>query len=155
MYKEEYIKKHGQEAYDKILERNRLNYQKRKEVWRATRSQYYANNKDYFDNHNSEYYKSLYGRARNLLHSYQVNDRKYNRGETTIDADFIVNNIFSKNCVYCGESNYLKLGCDRIINEKPHTPDNVICCCKSCNLKRQKQDFVPYFLSRYVDSILF
>lgn len=154
MNKNEIIQKFGEEYYNQILERNRKNYQHNKEKWKLTRKKYYENNKSYFDKHNSEYYNSIHGRALNLLHSYQTNDLKYNRGTCEIDEDFIINNIFSKSCVYCGESDYLKLGCDRIDNSKPHTPDNVVPCCGTCNLKRQKSDFVSFFIQQYFENFI-
>ena len=144
MNKEEIISKFGEEHYQNILKHNRENYNKRKEVWKETRTNYYNSHKDYFDNHNVSYYNSKEGRARNLLHSYQQNDIKYNRGECTLTYDWIVENIFSSSCTYCGETDYLKLGCDRIDNSKPHTPENVVCSCKKCNLKRKNKDFTTF-----------
>lgn len=146
MTKEEYIKKHGIEAYQKLLERNRQNYKKNKNNWKATREQYYENNKSFCRNLQKDYYYSVEGRAKHLLHSYQTNDLKYNRGECTIDEEYIINNIFTKPCIYCGETDYTKLGCDRIDNSKPHTPDNVVPCCRKCNLERQKQDYSSFLL---------
>lgn len=86
------------------------------------------------------------GRALTLIHGYKKSDEKYNRGECTLTKEWVIENIFSgQKCYYCGETDWLKLGCDRIDNSKPHTPDNVVCCCKECNNERQKmlfEDFV-------------
>ncbi len=149
MSKEEYIKKYGEEAYQQILKKNRKNYQTNKEKWKATRELYYIKNKSFCRNLQKDYYYSLEGRAKHLLHSYRSNDIKYKRGDCTLDEDFIINNIFSKPCIYCGETEWKKLGCDRIDNSKPHTPDNVVPCCKKCNLERQKQEQSLFLLKKH------
>lgn len=75
------------------------------------------------------------GRADMLLQAYRYNDRKKNRGEGDLTAKWIVENILSKSCVHCGESDWHKLGCNRLDNSKPHTMDNVEPCCFECNNK--------------------
>ena len=74
-------------------------------------------------------------RARKLAYHYHWHDiNTYNFDcEADIEGEWIVDNIFSKECVYCGENDWRKLGCDRIDNSKPHTMDNVVPCCKRCN----------------------
>lgn len=94
-------------------------------------------------------YKQIYrltysGRALSLLHGYKASDIKHNRGECTLTKDWIINNIFNSKCVYCGEDDWLKLGCDRKQNDLPHTPDNVVCCCKDCNTKKGDKNFDEY-----------
>lgn len=88
-----------------------------------------------------DYRKTPKGRASCLLHGYKRSDVNNNRGECTLTVEWIINNIFSKPCHYCGETDWLKIGCDRIDNSKPHTPDNVVPCCKDCNNERQKQNY--------------
>lgn len=56
--------------------------------------------------------------------------------EQDFDGKWIVDNIFTNECIYCGESDWHKLGCDRKDNSKPHTKDNVVCCCTRCNKLR-------------------
>ena len=75
------------------------------------------------------------GRAKSLLSSYRANDKKRKRGKTTITAKWIVENILSKPCVHCGETDWRKVGCNRLDNAKSHTPDNVEPCCWYCNNK--------------------
>lgn len=101
-------------------------------------------NKDHISEYNKKHSKTKMGRANNLLNSYRRNDRKHNRGECTIKAKWIVENIFSKCCVYCGETDWTKLGCDRIDNSKPHTPENVVPCCKPCNSKKGTMSVEEY-----------
>ena len=71
-------------------------------------------------------------------------DKKRNRGKCTLTAQWIMDYIFTKKCVYCGESDWKKLGCDRIDNSKPHTEDNVVCCCGECNTKRGTKEFEEF-----------
>ena len=80
-----------------------------------------------------ERYKTPHWRAVYLLASYNNDDKKYNRGEGDLTAKWIVEKIFSKSCVHCGESDWHKLGCNRLDNSKPHTKDNVEPCCFHCN----------------------
>lgn len=106
------------------------------------------NNPDYFSNYYTEHKEeratydaerraTQFGRASHLLGNYRYDDNKYNRGECTIDAQWIVDNVFSGQCcVYCGESDWTKLGVDRKDSSLPHTPENCVPCCKSCNCKK-------------------
>ena len=80
-------------------------------------------------------------RANKLAYHYHWHDiNTYNfKCEADIDGEWIVDNIFNNECIYCGERDWRKLGCDRMNNSKPHTKDNVVCCCKRCNtLKSNK-----------------
>ena len=43
-------------------------------------------------------------RAKSLVQNYRVEDKKYNRGECTLTADWIIENIFSKPCAHCGKT---------------------------------------------------
>lgn len=83
----------------------------------------------------AKYKSTLKGRANNLLYGYRREDKKYNRGNCTLTADWIVNNIFTQPCVHCGETDWRKLGCNRLDNSLPHIPENVESCCFSCNYK--------------------
>lgn len=106
---------------------------------------YYQANKERIVEQQKQYRQTPFGRASYLINGYKREDKKYNRGKCTLTAQWIVDNIFTKKCVYCGESDWTKLGCDRIDNSKPHTEDNVVCCCGGCNKKRGTKDFVEYF----------
>lgn len=88
-----------------------------------------------------KYRSAKKGRAKNLLSGYKQKDEMRNRGECLIDEQWIINNIFNSKCVYCGESDWHKLGADRIDNTLPHTPENCVCSCWDCNNKRNR---TPY-----------
>lgn len=115
-------------------------YQANKEKF----AEYYQNNKEKIDKHQAEYNSTPKGRATNLAGSYNANDKLYNRGECTLTADWIVQNIFSKPCHYCGETDWKELGCDRIDNSLPHIPENVVPCCYHCNCKKGVTPYDEY-----------
>lgn len=92
-----------------------------------------------------KYRKTPEGRANYLLYNYKKEDNKYNRGECTLTADWIVENIFSKPCHYCGRTDWTKIGCDRIDNSLPHTPDNIVPCCSDCNRKKARYGYDDFF----------
>ena len=114
--------------------------EERKAAERERKRRWYQNNKEkiaaYHAEYDAEYHSSPLGRATNILGNYRHADKLYNRGECTITPDWIVENIFSQPCHYCGRTDWYELGCDRIDNSLPHTPDNVVPCCCECNKKR-------------------
>lgn len=75
------------------------------------------------------------GRANKLLATYRREDEKHNRGECTLTAEWIVEHIFSKPCAHCGKTGWKIIGCNRLNNSLPHTPDNIEPCCYDCNVK--------------------
>lgn len=109
--------------------------------------QYYQNNLEECQDYHREWQKEWrkkhpeLARAQRMCDSYRTVDKKYSRGKSTITAQWVVKNIFTKSCIYCGEDDWRELGCDRIDNDKPHTPENVVCSCRKCNGKRRKRDF--------------
>lgn len=81
-----------------------------------------------------KYRKTPKGRALMLLENYIRNDKANGFGNVIdFDSDWIVENIFTKPCAHCGETDWTKIGCNRFDNSKPHTKDNVEPCCRSCN----------------------
>lgn len=114
-------------------EYNREYFQRNKERLKVIR-------KDYLN----EYHKTPMGRAVMLVNGYQQKDKKYKRGDCTITGKWVVENIFSKPCHYCGETDWTKIGCDRIDRLKPHTPDNVVPCCWKCNCKRHTKSYEEF-----------
>lgn len=178
MKKAEFIARYGEEAYQRMLERNKQYYQdnkeeileqkkqycqdnkekiaeyrqnnkekiaKRQKQWREDNpeynKQYHQDNREEIAERKKQHRQTQYGRATNLCHNYQQEDKKYNRGDCTLTPDYIVEQIFPNGCLYCGEKDLTKLGCDRVDNDLPHTPDNVVCCCVDCNKKRRQKGF--------------
>ncbi len=95
--------------------------------------QRYLKNKKKMLAQNKQYRETQIGRANRLIICYKFVDKKYNRGECTLTAKWITENIFTKHCAHCGETDWHKIGCNRIDNNLPHTPDNVEPCCMKCN----------------------
>ena len=87
-----------------------------------------------------EYYNTKLGRARALLRNYNEKDKEAGRGVGNLTPEWIVENIFSKPCAHCGEKDWHNIGCNRIDNDLPHTPDNVEPCCFNCNIKQLKME---------------
>ena len=109
--------------------------------WREENSEKLrAHNKVYHE----KYQNTKFGRANNLIRAYRQRDKNHNRGECTLDEQWIIDNIFSSQCSYCNERDWHKLGCDRKDNSLPHTPDNCIPCCSTCNTKKGRMNYDEY-----------
>ena len=146
MKKQEYIERYGIDAWEKFKE-----YQK--EYYKANKEKICKRVKNYKDSHKTEctnwykeYRKTPKGRAHYLAMGYNAKDLKYRGIKGEMTSDFILKNIFTSKCVYCGESDWSKLGCDRIDNSQIHTPNNVVCCCYNCNTKRQTTPFYDFLI---------
>lgn len=172
--RKEYLKQYRQNNKEKIAEYRQTNkekitkqqaewYQNNKEKILEYRTEYYQNNKDRIIEYQVEYRKknkdriternseygakyrlTPFGRANNLLRAYRRSDKERNRGECTLTPEWIVENIFGQPCHYCGETDWTKMGCDRIDNSLPHTPDNVVPCCYRCNCKKGTTPYKEY-----------
>lgn len=134
------LKKYYRDNWDK----SKAYREERKEEINEHKKTYRQENKEKVKAYKREYRKRPIARAQNLVGMYRLSDRKYNRGECTITAKWVCENIFTKPCYYCGETDWHKLGCDRIDNSKPHTPENVVCSCGDCNNKRHHKNFEDF-----------
>lgn len=138
---------------EKNAEYNAEYQQNNKEKIAKQRAEYRKNNKEKIAEQNAEYRSTKYGRANNLLGGYRREDKKHNRGECTLTAEWIFDNVFSgQSCVYCGESDWMKLGCDRKDSSLPHTPENCVPCCKHCNDKKNTTPYDQFM--RLIDKIV-
>lgn len=133
--------------------------EERKAAKNARNKKYYQDNKkkilerqvkhrkEYRDKWN-EYLKKFHstkeGRASYLISRHKQEDKKRNRGNCDLTMPWFVRNIFTK-CIYCGETDWKKLGCDRINNDLPHTIENVVPACWDCNRKRKKKPFDQFY----------
>lgn len=86
----------------------------------------------------------IWARANNLITAYRQIDKRKERGECTITEDWIMENIFTSKCHYCDTTGWENLGCDRINNDLPHTPENIVPCCTKCNKKRGNIPFEEF-----------
>lgn len=121
-----------------------MNKEEKREYMKEYNKLYYLDNKERLLEYQKQYRQTPMGRAQRLAQTYKYEDRKHGRGECTLTAEWIVNNIFTKKCTHCDESDWRKLGCNRLDNSKPHTPDNVEPCCEKHNnelisIERSKQ----------------
>lgn len=107
--------------------------EERKAARREYNKQYYQNNKEKITDYNANYFSTPKGRASNLVNAYKQEDKLHNRGECTLTADWVVEHIFSQPCAHCGKDGWKIIGCNRLDNSLPHTPDNVEPCCLECN----------------------
>lgn len=157
--KKDYIALHGEEAWAEFNKKQNAahkryldSHKEKVAEWRSNYKSRAANNqKEYRERHKDElkdknkewcsnYYHTYSGRSRNLIHKYTQSDIEENRGDCTLTPEWVIDNIFTSSCVYCGDSEWEHLGCDRIDNSKPHTPENCICACGICNIDRQLQE---------------
>ena len=144
--KREYLKQRYQINKEKILEQKKQYYQDNKEKRVEYAKQRYQTNKEKIAEQQKQYNQTSMRRAKNLVSSYNQTDKQMGRGECTLTAQWIVKHIFSQKCLYCGESDWRKLGCDRIDNSLPHTEDNVVPCCGDCNTKRGTKTFEEFLV---------
>lgn len=102
--------------------------------------EYYIANKEKVKEQIKNYRSTIMGRAVHLVSSYILQDKRRNF-EKSVDFDgkWLVDNILTKPCKYCGRVDWHKLGCNRIDNSKPHTKDNVEPCCEECNISRLRK----------------
>lgn len=89
--------------------------------------------KEIYKAKNREYCSKGLGRATALICAYRKSDKKRNQ-TCDLDREFLLNNIFNKECIYCGSSS--NIGCDRINNNLGHLKTNVVPCCRICNTTR-------------------
>lgn len=77
--------------------------------------------------------KVTYIRENRMVRVYRHRDKK-NTPDSICDFNdiWLHDNITSQECYYCNSKE--NIGCDRIDNDKGHTKDNIIPCCKSCNV---------------------
>lgn len=136
----EYMKLWGNEHKEERTDYMKQWNEEHKEEKTEYMKQWREDNQDYY----KQYRQTPIGRGNCLAADYRKSDKHYNRGECTIEGEWIVDNIFSSKCFYCGETDWTELGCDRIDNSLPHTPDNVVCCCEECNKKRGSKSFEEF-----------
>ena len=77
---------------------------------------------------------NIRAKASKMISAYKNKDRKMGVSVCDMDINWVILNILTKPCVYCGDT--YRIGADRINNTKGHTKDNVIPCCYDCNCAR-------------------
>ncbi len=140
----EYNKKYRAEHKEYYRE-----YMKKWEQEHKEERKLYAKTRGY-DKYNKVRRASIVKRANALSQDYRYADtsRGFDTGKN-VDGQWIENNIFTVGCIYCGDTDWRHLGCDRIDNNLPHTQDNVVCSCGICNVERagrrmSVEEFIEY-----------
>lgn len=129
---------------------------KNREMLTRKHREYCEKNKEriqeYMKIYNSEFYKNYYsnkeGKSAIMAYGYKRSDKiKGFDTEKNVTPEWIQENIFNgQKCIYCGDSDWTHLGCDRIDNTKGHTPDNIVCACGICNAVRRDRYSVEEFI---------
>jgi ribosomal protein S17E len=128
-----------------------LEWQRRnRDKTRAYSKKYYNNGKQDYEQvkeNVNRYHRTPKGRAQNLLTSYRQFDVRKGM-ECDLTAEYIERVITTEHCVWCGESDWHVLGLDRIRNDRPHAFGNVMCSCRSCNVKRAQRTILENLRER-------
>lgn len=136
----EYHAKRYQEKKEKIAKQRAEYRQNNKEKIAEYHAEWRKNNPDKQKKYSAKRRETPIGRARMLLGAYKKEDKNANRGECTLTADWIVENIFSQPCAHCGKTGWKIIGCNRLDNSLPHIPNNVEPCCWECNSSLDKKE---------------
>lgn len=143
--------KEEKRVYNKVWRERHPDYYNQR--YKENREEIKTKNLQYQKEHASEtkerkkkYLKTIEGKASKLHNNYRCYDiaRGFDVSDV-VTSDWIMEHVLTKTCVYCGESDWEKLGADRIDNTKPHTPENCVCACEKCNKKRQDKYTVEEF----------
>ena len=135
-YRKQYMKKwieNHRERFNEIKQKSR----KKSDAHRKYEEEFKETHKEWRYKWNKEYQDTLKGTANRRIQSYRRMDEERGFGKECLDFDsgWLIENILLKPCVHCGETDWTKIGCNRLDNTKPHTKDNVEPCCRSCNCK--------------------
>lgn len=145
----EYHKEYYKANAERFKEYKEANAERNREYNREYQRKYYEANTDKIAEQQRQYKKTPMGRACSLVKGYRQMDRKRGFGDVIdYDAKWIVENIFTQKCIYCGKTDWMELGCDRIDNSKPHTKDNVVPCCMKCNAERGTMLFEEFLAKK-------
>lgn len=80
---------------------------------------------------NKKYAKTNKGKSIFIFKAYKNHDKKHNRVTDLKSQDIL--DILHTPCTYCG---FPSTGFDRIDNSLGHMKENVVPCCKECNVAR-------------------
>lgn len=135
---------------EKIAERFKQYNQTHKEEIAKKNKQWYQDHKEERCEKMKQHYQTPEGRAEGLAKAYNRSDKEKGFDiSNNIKSNYIVSRIFKSKCIYCGNTDWKALGADRINNDLPHTPDNVVCACWGCNVERESkhmsvEEFIEY-----------
>lgn len=128
----ELAEKYNQSYYaikGRYHKRNKKNYTIEDIIFGKQKNRFSKVVKDYRDVN-----VNIRAKASKMISSYKAKDAKNGINVCDIDIDWMIDNILTQNCAYCGDNN--RVGCDRINNNLGHTKNNVVPCCIECNVAR-------------------
>ena len=145
----EYGKKYREQHKQELKEKRKTYVVNHKDQIKEYQGNYYKTNKTYLVTSQKRYHKTQNYRASVLVSTYKKEDETKTRAGFDLTQKWIIDNIFNSSCIYCGDSDWRHLGCDRIDNNLPHTPENCVCACGICNIEREGRkmsvsEFVEY-----------
>lgn len=136
--------KKDKQKYDAEYRKN--NVEARKQV----KAEWNKKNKTQQSAYNKKFYQTIAGMASRRRNHYLADDKEKGFDTAqTVSADWISEYILTGFCIYCHDTEPYHLGCDRIDENKGHTPENVVCACPICNWERSLQkmsveEFIEY-----------
>lgn len=164
--KAEYDREYRKRNKEKIAERQRNWYIEHKEnkrqydvVYRQehvesrknVKAKWNVKNKKKMSDYNKEYYNTLVGMSKRRRNHYVYEDKNmgFDTAKTVSDVWILEHILTDNRCIYCGDTEPLHLGCDRINNCYGHSEDNIVCACPICNWERSLEhmtveEFIEY-----------
>lgn len=138
MTKKEVIEKYGEQWYNDRLAKHREWRKNNSNHIKEYNEKHRQKNKEYHKNYEQKRISTPLGRAKSLIRAYKSSDKKKGYGECTLTPEQLIG-LWNKGCVYCGETDWHKLGADRLDNKKPHALENCVCSCWKCNDTKQRK----------------
>ena len=78
--------------------------------------------------------QKIRAKASKMISAYNNKDKKRGFLKSDLTIEWMIENIFDSECVYCGDTK--RLGADRVDNRRNHDMNNVVPCCYECNVAR-------------------
>ena len=136
----EYSKKYHKEHKIKERENAVKYYHKHEEEMREKNRKYHKGHRDEMIERMKRYHKSFQGRYNAYKHDSKRKNRKWDLTQKEFKS------FWQKPCYYCG-GEIKTIGLDRIDSEKDYTLDNLVPCCKWCNIMKNnytKEEFIKH-----------
>ena len=154
--KKRYRETHKQSISEYNKKYNKFYYENNKEKELERIKKYQSEHSEEMTKYKKLYYKKLYetieGRSYFLWKAYILDDRLKGRIGEELPEDYItveyIKQTIQQPCIYCGETDWHKIGLDRIDNDKPHLKSNCVPCCWECNRKRKTKPFEEFYKQR-------
>lgn len=146
--KTKYIERHGYDAWAEEAARRKSRRNKEKDdAYEQARK---GKRNAYFKERRQKIYATQLGRADNLVRRYNNEDKRRELDiSNNVDKEWVVKHIFPSKCVYCGDTDWHHLGCDRVDDSLPHVAENIVPCCGVCNVEKgamrmSHEEFIEY-----------